>query len=96
MFIKELTKLGLKLGLTPDRVNWSLSFRSLFTVKVELTPNDCGVPVKGCHVFFRNLSVTLILLIFSPLCLGFQLGFCSDSLKGFRIGLTYIFQNKNY
>ena len=39
-FIIELTKFGLR----PDLVNWSRSFLSLFTVRLELTPNESGVP----------------------------------------------------
>ena len=39
-FIIEPTKLG----LSPDLVNWSRSFLSLFTVRLEFTPKERGVP----------------------------------------------------
>ena len=32
------------MGLTPDLVNWSLSFLSLFTVRLLVTPKESGVP----------------------------------------------------
>ena len=30
--------------MTPDLVNWSRSFRSLFTVRLLVTPKERGVP----------------------------------------------------